>query len=137
MSRPLPHNGVFVRLGVSDIHRIGVFAGQPVAAGANVFFNDTREISWVPRSLLADRSLDEFHRRFHEGFAIRRGDGFGCPANFNLLSPGWYVNEPARGAEPNLVPKANFDLVACRASRPPRSLRCAIPIFGKSVLRQG
>jgi hypothetical protein len=36
MSRPLPHNGVFVRLGVSDIHGIGVFAGQPVAAGANV-----------------------------------------------------------------------------------------------------
>jgi hypothetical protein len=31
ISGPLPHEGVFVRLGVSPIHRTRVFAQQPIA----------------------------------------------------------------------------------------------------------
>jgi SET domain len=114
MPKSLPHVGVFVRLGVSPIHGIGVFAQQPIKTGTNVFPNDTREISWVPRSLLTDQSLAVFQRRFYEDFAIRRGDELGCPANFNLLTVGWYVNEPPDGVEPNLVPTESFDLIAAR-----------------------
>jgi hypothetical protein len=114
MSKPLPHQGVFVRLGVSPIHGIGVFAQQPITAGTNVFPNDTREIMWVSRSLLTDQSLLPFQRRFYEDFAIRRGDELGCPANFDLLTVGWYVNEPLEGLEPNLVPSKSFDLIASR-----------------------
>ena len=114
MSNARPHEGVSVRLGVSPIHGIGVFAQQPIAAGTNVFPNDTREISWAPRSLLTDQSLLPFQRRFYEDFAIRLADQLGCPANFNLLTVGWYVNEPAEGLDPNLVPTANFDLLALR-----------------------
>jgi hypothetical protein len=114
MAKPLPHDGVFVRLAISGIHGIGVFAQQPIRAGTNVFSNDQREITWVSSSLLTDPSLAAFQRRFYEDFAIRRGNHLGCPANFNLLTVGWYVNEPPDGVEPNLLPSDSLDLIACR-----------------------
>ncbi len=35
MSEPLPPDDVHVRLGVSAIHGIGVFAGEIIAVGSN------------------------------------------------------------------------------------------------------
>lgn len=114
MPKPLPHHGVLVRLGVSTIHGIGVFAQHPIEAGTNVFGNDLREINWVSRSQLEGECLSDFQRRFYEDFAIRRDGELGCPENFNLLTVGWYVNEPEPGQQPNLVPTPTFDLVAAR-----------------------
>ena len=119
---PLPHEGVQVRLGVSGIHGIGVFAEEPIGAGTNVFATDTRDITWVTSSLLTDGSLENFQRRFYEDFAIRSGDELGCPANFALLTAGWYVNEPYAGEEPNLIATADFDLVASRDIAPGEEL---------------
>lgn len=129
MSKSLPHHQVIVRLGVSPIHGIGVFAQQPIAAGTNAFPNDVREIMWVSRSLLTDQSLLPFQRRFYEDFAIRRGDELGCPANFNLLTAGWYVNEPADGLEPNLAPSESFDLIAARDIEPGEELTVRYAAF--------
>lgn len=131
----LPHEGVFVRLGVSPIHGIGVFAQQPIEAGTNVFSNDTREISWLPNSLLADQSLLPFQRRLYEDFAIRRADELGCPANFNLLTVGWYLNEPTEGMEPNLVPAENFDLIALGDIQAGEELTVRYASFGKAKIR--
>lgn len=114
MAATLPHEGVLVRLGISRIHGIGVFAQQPIEAGSNVFAKDTDAITRVPASVLSDGSVNLFQRGLYQDFAIRRGDELGCPANFNLLTVGWYVNEPAAGEEPNLVPTASFDLLAAR-----------------------
>ena len=111
-----------MRLGVSKIHGIGVFAQQLIKTGSNIFANDTRAISWVPASVLGDGSLNDFQRRLYEDFAIRRGDEPGCPANFNLLTVGWYVNEPAAGNEPNLIATTDFDLVASRDIKPGEEL---------------
>lgn len=109
-----PHDGVLARLGVSGIHGIGVFAACPIAAGANVFPADDAEIVWVPASLLDDPRLSDFERSLYRDFAIRRGDELGCPANFSLLTVGWYVNEPRGSDPPNLRPTPGFDLVAAR-----------------------
>ena len=49
-----------------------------------------------------------------ENTRSRRDGKLGCPANFNLLTVGWYVNEPAEGDEPNLQASADFSLVASR-----------------------
>jgi hypothetical protein len=114
MLQTLPHQGVHVRLGVSAIHGIGVFACAPIKAGTNVFANDDREISWVTSSLLEDPSLEDFQRSLYHDFAIRGGDELGCPSNFNLLSVGWYVNEPPPGDLPNLTSTDDYDLVAIR-----------------------
>jgi SET domain len=114
VERSLPHEGVFVRLGVSAIHGIGVFALQPIKAGTNVFANDRREIVWVPNSALEDEAVPQYLRELYRDFAIRRGAELGCPANFNLLSVGWYLNQPALGQPPNVTANPEFDLVAIR-----------------------
>ena len=74
---------MLARLGVSNIHGIGVFAASDIPAGTNVFPADQAEIVWVP-------------------------------ANFSLLTVGWYVNEARPGEPPNLEPSDVFDLVAAR-----------------------
>ena len=114
MSDPLPHYQVHVRLGPSEIHGIGVFACTHIPAGTNVFATDQRPITWVHASVMEDPSLEEFQRAFYRDFAIRRGDELGCPSNFNLLTVGWYVNEPPAGQEPNLTSNSRFDLIALR-----------------------
>lgn len=112
--KPPPHENVLARLGVSSIEGIGVFAARPISAGTNVFPADKAEIVWVPATLLDDPALSAFERSLYEDFAIRRGDQLGCPANFSMLTVGWYANEPNEGHEPNLRPTPSFDLVAVR-----------------------
>ena len=114
MPTPLPHEGVYVRIGRSDIHGIGVIACKPIPAGTNVFAVDQAEIRRVPATILDDPSLSPFERSLYHDFAIRRGDELGCPFNFNLLTVGWYLNEPASGEEPNMVPTPDAELIAAR-----------------------
>ena len=113
----LPHENVFVRLGVSLIHGIGVFAQEEISSGTNVFPADTRPITWIPNTVLDDAALSDFQRSLYQDFAIRRGDFLGCPASFELLTVGWYCNEPDEGQEPNLIPTAEFDLITSRHVR--------------------
>jgi hypothetical protein len=114
MSDSLPHERAFVRLGPSDIHGIGVFACEPIAPGTNVFSTDQAEIEWIPAKVLDDPSLNDFQRSLYRDFAIRRGDELGCPSNFNLLTVGWYVNEPRPGEQANMTSTPEFDLIAIR-----------------------
>lgn len=130
MPKSLPHDEVYVRLGRSQIHGIGVFAVRPIPSGTNVFQADQREISWVPGTLLEDPAVEPFHRSLYHDFAIRRGGcQLGCPSNFNLLTAGWYVNEPPAGEEPNLTPTAEFDLVALRDIEPGEELTICYSSF--------
>lgn len=122
MSGSAPHDRTYVRLGKSDIHGIGVFACRGIDQGTNVFAADQREITWVTATVLDDPQLADFERSFYQDFAIRRGDELGCPSNFNLLTVGWYVNEPRAGDEPNLVPSPRFDLIALRYIAPGEEL---------------
>ena len=112
MEKTLPHDQVLVRLGCSPIHGIGVFALQDIKAGTNVFATDERDITWVAADDL--QNLEDFQRALYRDFAIRRGNEFGCPESFNLLTVGWYVNEPSAGEAPNLVATPAFDLIAAR-----------------------
>ena len=114
MTTALPHEGVLVRLGCSPIHGIGVFAGRDIAAGTDVFANDRRAIRWVEQGELERAAPTPFEQAFYDDFAIRDGDRLGCPEHFDLLSVGWYVNQPAPGEPANLSATPAFDLVAAR-----------------------
>ncbi|HEU0098484.1 MAG TPA: SET domain-containing protein [Allosphingosinicella sp.] len=114
MRSKLPHEAVFVRLGLSRVHGIGVFAIRPIPAGTDIFANDLVPLVWVSRAELDRAGLDPAERAFYHDFGISRGDRIGCPANFHNLTPGWYLNEPAPGAEANVESTANLAFIARR-----------------------
>lgn len=114
MAAKLPHEGVWVRLAVSEIEGIGVFAIRPIPKGTDIFANDHAPLIWVSRAELAAAALTEAERALYHDFAIRRGDEIGCPANFNNLTPGWYLNEPPRGASANVRAGEGFAFTALR-----------------------
>jgi hypothetical protein len=122
VSDTLPHKHVLVRLAPSDIHGVGVFACEPIPAGTNVFWTDQREITWVDASLIDDPLLNDFQRSLYRDFAIRRDGELGCPSNFNLLTVGWYVNEPGPGDQANVTCTPEFDLIATRYIAPGEEL---------------
>ena len=67
---------------------------------------------WVEAAQLA--ALSDAERSLYLDFGIRRGSLIGCPASFNLLSVGWYVNEPAPSDAPNLRASEDYEMIATR-----------------------
>jgi hypothetical protein len=102
MNAKLPHEGVYVRLGLSPVHGIGVFAIRPIPQGTDIFANDSVPLVWVSKAELARADLTPAERALYHDFGINRGDRIGCPANFHNLTPGWYLNQPAAGAMANV-----------------------------------
>ena len=110
----LPHVGVLTRLGPSSIHGVGVFALVSIPAGTVLFAHDQHEIRWIDAAEVDRATLDPPSRAFYRDFAIRRDGRLGCPASFDLLTPGWFVNRPRDGFEPNLRATRDFNLVSVR-----------------------
>lgn len=114
MATKLPHQDVWVRLGVSAIDGIGVFAIRPIPKGTDIFANDKVPLVWVSRSELDTAGLSEAQRALYHDFGIQRRDRIGCPANFNNLTPGWYLNEPPDGGRANVAADSHFAFTASR-----------------------
>ncbi len=114
MATKLPHEGVWVRLGVSAIEGIGVFAIRPIPKGTDIFANDRVPLTWVRQSELDSAGLSEAQAALYHDFGIRRGGQIGCPANFNNLTPGWYLNEPPPGETANVAADSRFAFTALR-----------------------
>src|ERR1043165_4157659 len=114
MELQLPHEGVYVRLGLSPVHGIGVFANRPILQGTNLFANDKVALVWVERAALEHAALSAAERSLYQDFGINRGARIGCPANFNNLTPGWYLNEPPPGVGPNVRADSSFNFFASR-----------------------
>src|SRR6478609_9938560 len=110
----LPHHGVYARLGISSTHGIGVFAIRDIPDGTNIFANDRVELVWINRADLEASNPSPAERQFYHDFGIARGDAIGCPVNFHNLTPGWYLNEPAPGIEPNVRVDADLNFFAAR-----------------------
>ena len=114
MTAPLPHDGVFVRLGVSAIHGIGVFAIRPIPRGTLIFANDSQPVTWVEKAALDKAGLTEAEQRLYRDFGISDGGRIGCPSTFNHLTPSWYLNEPPAGTAANVATGADLNFFACR-----------------------
>jgi hypothetical protein len=114
MNSKLPHEQVYVRLAPSKVHGIGVFAIRPIPEGTDIFANDKVQLVWVDSAELEDAGLTEEQRRLYRDFGINRGDRIGCPVNFNNLTPGWYLNEPAQGEEPSVRVDRQMSFFAAR-----------------------
>lgn len=110
----LPHEGVWVRLGLSEIEGIGVFAIRPIPRGTDIFANDAVPLVWVDKAELDRAALTEAERALYRDFGINRGETIGCPANFHNLTPGWYLNEPNRGDGANVRTADGLTFLAAR-----------------------
>jgi SET domain-containing protein len=105
----LPHFGAFVRLKPSRLHGIGVFAIRDIPKETYVFRGDSDEMVWVKASVT--KRLDKEVKKLYRDFCVLRDGNYGCPRNFNLLTPAWYVNHSEK---PNLAANENFDFYSTR-----------------------
>ena len=130
---PLPHEGVFVRLGVSAVHGIGVFALCPIARGTRIFANDGMPVRWVEQAALDRAGLSPAQARLYHDFGVRRGDRIGCPLNFNYLTPSWYLNEPPAGAAASVASDADLNFFACRDIKEGEELTIDYSAFSEPI----
>src|SRR5437667_4696863 len=96
----MPHDDVYARLFASPIHGVGVVAIRDIEMGTLIFCGDDGDLVWIDKSKIAHLSPEI--KKLYDDFAVIREDKYGCPVNFNLLTPAWYLNEPAPGEEPNV-----------------------------------
>lgn len=106
----LPHQDVHARLGVSEIHGIGVFAIVPIEAGVHLFGPEADEIRAVAADVV--EALPEAQRRLYLDFCVPHGGSYHAPASFNGLTIAWYLNH---SDEPNVECTQEEGFVASRA----------------------
>jgi len=94
----LPHGGVYVRLGRSNIHGVGIFAIRAIPKGTNIFGDDNKKPFMVDKESIVD--LDEETKRLYEDFCAVEDGKYCCPESFNDLTVAWYINE---SKEPNTI----------------------------------
>jgi hypothetical protein len=120
--KPLPHAGVYTRIGRSKVDRdgVGVFAIRKIPKGVRIFPDDTARLRRVRKESL--RNLPDELRRLYEDFAVIKPDYYLCPPSFNRLTVSWYLNEPKKGGKPNVRCDNNYDFFAIRDIKPGEEL---------------
>lgn len=93
-----PDFQVYVRLKPSSIHGIGVFAIQDIPANTPVFYGDDENLIWIEESYVLGCSCEI--QRLYKDFCVMKSGKYGCPKNFNALTPAWYLNH---SETPNVV----------------------------------
>lgn len=113
-NQEIPSNGVYTRIIPSKIHGVGVFAIRPIPNGTSIFPDDNAPIVWVKKSKI--KHLRAEIRRLYEDFCIikDRGETYGCPANFSLMTAAWFLNEPKAGQLPNVGCHKDYTFYALR-----------------------
>jgi len=100
---------VFTRIGRSKIHGIGVLAIRNIQKGTSIFHGDDEPIYWVAKKKV--RRLPDGIRKLYEDFCIIKGELYGCPKNFNQLTPAWFLNH---SKNPNVICKKDYKFYALR-----------------------
>ena len=115
-----PHAGVYTRLRPSGVARggVGVFAIRRIRRGEHIFPGDNEEVRWVDKA--AFKGAPKAVRHLYRDFPVVKGSQYGCPLNFNRLTPSWYINEPPEGERPNVrceAAQGEYDFYALRDIR--------------------
>ena len=107
--RKLPHYGVFARIGRSKRHGVGVLAIRNIKKGTSIFYGDDEPIYWVDKKSI--KQLPDGIKKMYEDFCIIKRDLYGCPKNFNQLTPAWYLNH---SKNPNVACNKDYKFYALR-----------------------
>lgn len=109
MKRKLPHYGVYVRIARSKIHGVGVVAIRKIKKGTYIFYGDDADLVWVERKKVS--RLPSELKKLYKDFAVVRRNKYGCPTNFNLLTPAWFLNH---SKQPNVACDENYNFYAIK-----------------------
>ena len=108
----LPHYKVFTRIRRSKTHGVGIHAICDIKKGTYIFYGDDEPIFWVEKRKL--KGLSGEIKKLYEDFCIIKGNLYGCPKNFNQLTPSWYLND---SKNPNVACDKNYNFYALRDIR--------------------
>jgi hypothetical protein len=124
-----PHYGVYTRLKHSQIHEggIGVFAIRDIPKGMNIFYGDDDPIEWINKDETND--LDVEIKKLYNDFSIIKGNEYGCPKNFNLLTISWYLNH---SKNPNMACGKDYEFYALRDIKKGEELTIDYETFNES-----
>lgn len=109
MISKLPHYKVYTRIARSKIHGVGVIAICPIKKGTYIFYGDDEKLRWIKKGSL--RSISKEIKKLYSDFCIKRGKLYGCPQNFNKMTPAWYLNHPTN---PNAASDHNYRFYALK-----------------------
>jgi hypothetical protein len=111
--RSKPHDGAYVRLRPSKIHKggVGVFAIRPIPEGKCIFVGESEQLIWTDEKSLPKT---ECLRKLYADFGVIRGKRYATPVNFNSIGPGWYLNHSDR---PNVRCDENLSFISIRRIR--------------------
>ena len=108
-----PHDGVYARIGSSEIHGVGVFAIRDIPKGTKLFQEDESGLVWKKRADLKLHTLPDEVRKLYDQFCLikDKGETYGCPRSFNLMTVAWHLN---RSKTPNVGCDEDYSFFALR-----------------------
>lgn len=106
-----PHFKVYTRVAISKIQGagIGIIAIADIPKNEYIFYPDNDELVWVSENEI--KELPENIKKLYIDFCIKKNDLYGCPINFNKLSPAWYLNN---SDNPNVYSDEDYRFRALR-----------------------
>jgi SET domain-containing protein len=93
-----PHSDVYVRLGCSDLHGVGVFAIKEIPEGIDIFCGDKCDVAIVPKAIV-DNQEEEIKKLYDDFCALQDGKYY-CPDSFNNMNVSYFLNQ---SEEPNIT----------------------------------
>ncbi|RYB02567.1 SET domain-containing protein-lysine N-methyltransferase [Lichenibacterium ramalinae] len=110
---PLPHDGLYTRLGVSPGLGVGVFALRDIPQGTNPFRGETAALARIPAATV-EAIADPAARRMYLDFCPLVDGHFLAPSSFNAMTVSWYMNHSDR---PNIACDPDLNFLAARPIR--------------------
>jgi hypothetical protein len=110
MPDPAPHRHLYARLGVTQDKGIGVVAIRDIPAGMNPFAGDEGKMVRVPVAEV-EAIPDGAIRTMYVDFCPVQDGAYHAPADFNLLTTGWYMNH---SDHPNVAAEGDLAFLTTR-----------------------
>jgi hypothetical protein len=135
MTQNMPHDGVYVRLGLSKVHGVGVIAIIDIPKETNIFENDLMEVLWIKKSDFDSAKMEPEQRKLYKDFCIFKNGMIGVPKNFNSITPGWFINEPGPNMESNVYADKDYNFFALRDIKQGEELYVKYETFSEHLER--